>query len=281
MFEVMLAQTFDPMKHNILNWYASEKFDGMRAVWDGGITRGIPTSQVPGANTAKDYRLLRPPISTGLWSRHGKPIHAPDWWLDKLPPIPLDGELYMGRGHFQTVMSVCKTLKPGLAWSNVQYMVFDSPTFDGPFESVQKYLSKFKLNLATQVKLIDYDHMLRLLDEVVDNKGEGLILRRPDSFWKPERSWDLLKVKKHLDAEATVIGFNWGKGKYQGMMGSLKCVFQGKEFELSGFTDVERMVVNQEVVAFPNGSVITFRYRELTKDGLPKEARYWRKNGNH
>ena len=28
---------------------------------------------------------------------------------------------------------------------------------------------------------------------------------------------------------------------------------------------------------FPRGSKVTFRFRELTDDGIPKEARYWRK----
>jgi hypothetical protein len=73
---------------------------------------------------------------------------------------------------------------------------------------------------------------------------------------------------------------------------------------LSGFTDAERemsfhprpgvQVITADAMegelfpgrevsdywynpTFPIGSTVSFKYRELTRDGLPKEARYWRK----
>ena len=39
---VQLAQVYDPKKHGIAGWFVSEKLDGMRCLWDGGITRGLP-----------------------------------------------------------------------------------------------------------------------------------------------------------------------------------------------------------------------------------------------
>ena len=77
------------------------------------------------ANTAKDARLLVQPIATGLWSRYAKPIHAPAWFLDQLPEIPLDGELYLGAGEFQELISIVKQHNPDGRWANVKYMVFD------------------------------------------------------------------------------------------------------------------------------------------------------------
>ena len=124
---LQLAHVYKPDKHGIGGWYASEKLDGMRAYWDGGISRGKLTSQVPYANTAKDFKRLTPPVASGLWSRYGKVIHAPDWFLDKLPEnLPLDGELYMGVGRFQDLISCVKRYKAD--WEEVQYIVFDSPS---------------------------------------------------------------------------------------------------------------------------------------------------------
>ena len=71
---LQLCEYFDPKRDEVFGWYVSEKFDGMRALWDGGITRGHVASDVPWGT--ESHRL-----STGLWSRYGKVISAPDWWL--------------------------------------------------------------------------------------------------------------------------------------------------------------------------------------------------------
>lgn len=122
---LMLANNYDPSKGYIAEWYASEKLDGMRVWWDGGITRGILKSLVPWANTSKDDRYVDPPVATGLWTRYGNVIHAPDWWLDKLPRLSLDGELYTP-GHRQHMMSTVKKLVPDdYGWESVGFHVFD------------------------------------------------------------------------------------------------------------------------------------------------------------
>jgi len=95
---VMLAQVYNPSKHKIGGWFVSTKYDGQRCIWDGGASRGIPKIEVPWANNKKDERYLERPIATGLWSRYGNVIHAPDWFLDGLPTgMLLDGELWSGR----------------------------------------------------------------------------------------------------------------------------------------------------------------------------------------
>jgi DNA ligase-1 len=132
------------------------------------------------------------------------------------------------------------------------------------------------------------------LRQVLDLGGEGLILRRPHSEWQPRRSLELLKVKRTHDMEGMIVGVTYGTGKLHGMMGSLRVrLANGKEFDLSGFTDAERelkyeyrgeansmpsMYTTSDVCKyFTVGDSVTFAYRELTDSGLPKEARYIRK----
>ena len=80
---LQLADSLDTKKHKIGGFYVSEKLDGTRAFWDGGITRGLPTASVPWASVADpktgDRKAKIKPVSTGLWSRYGNPIMAPDW----------------------------------------------------------------------------------------------------------------------------------------------------------------------------------------------------------
>lgn len=352
---LMLAKVFDAKKHGIGGWFMSEKLDGQRAFWDGGITRGMPKTEIPWANNDKDDRLLEEQISTGLWSRLGNVIHAPGWWLDKLPPIMLDGELWhgvRGYGERQNLRRIVGRHSANDGWRRVKYYVFDMPPprnvfLDGRinethFKKVFKDLREwgnremldfeprgffhFRKAVKRMEDMLDDDiavcwPQIQLpyqtdkaltiiqneLERVCDMEGEGLVLRKPESIWYPKRVTEVLKVKKLDDDEATVTGYITGRrtdkgSKLLGMMGALILDYKGKRLELSGFTDEERrlsMVAGakgsstpqqwaedhpgQEVPSwiesanFPRGSSITFRYSGTSLDGIPTEARYWRK----
>ena len=132
---LQLAVNYDPRKHGVAGWYMSEKLDGMRAFWDGGISRGVPVDEVPWANVGTSAGAGGRGVATGLWSRYGKVIHAPDYWLDELPPMPLDGELYCRDLTFQNIMSIVKRTVNIEAekWACIEYRVFDSPDYDAVF----------------------------------------------------------------------------------------------------------------------------------------------------
>lgn len=142
---VQLAHVLAP-KHSIAGMFASEKLDGERAIWDGGVTRGMYADEVPYSNTAKDKKRF---IATGLWTRRGKVVHAPGWWLDKLPPFPLDGELFAGRKGFQSAMSICRNQSGTSDWSPIQYKVFDSQPMtiwlgDGDIDDKPHFVKKLR-----------------------------------------------------------------------------------------------------------------------------------------
>jgi len=348
---------YDAKKHFAAGKFLSEKLDGQRAFWDGGVSRGVLASQVPWANTERDARLRTPPIATGLWSRYGNVIHAPDWWLDKLPNILLDGELYCGRGQFQKMRSIVGEHTPGAGWQSVRYMAFDAPPAQVVFADRDINITNFKKRLrgcfgwwaeqakanSTPADMVFCDRLKFLrkhitagstatlheqtqlpmqtaeaeaiiadrLNDVTSNGGEGLILKSPFSLYKCERVYDLLKVKRLQDAEGRVVGYIAGdlpdntrtvsgdaSGKLLGKLGSLVVEAAGPNggviFNLSGFTDAERELsaearqyalahpganipLANAAPAFPYGSQVTFRFREWSDDGYPKEARYWRK----
>lgn len=331
---LMLAQTFNPEKINIGGWFVSMKLDGVRAFWDGGISRGILAGNVPWANVEKNNRYRSPVIATGLWSRYGNVIHAPSDFLDQLPGIPLDGELWLGLNRFQETVSLTSYITPSRSWNDMKYVVFDIPpyptifadghinvpnfkkyffdiktwvldrevkyeawegmTYDRIYEALVSRawtrnvypISQLKLfNIKTQAE----SQLNDIFNDVVSQGHEGVMLRRPNSFWKPERTYDLLKLKPLLDDEGVVTGYIWGKGKLEGMMGALIVDYNGKRLELSGFTDKERKMVGQRTTGgeeatsdsynpmFPIGSRVTFKYAGLTNDGVPRSARFFRK----
>lgn len=343
-----LAGKYDPKKHFVGGWLWSQKIDGIRCFWDGGVSRGMYCEDVPFANTTKHARFTEKRQATGLWTRYGQPISAPNWWLDTLPLISLDGELSMGINTWQETSSAIKGHVGDDRWKDVKYQIFDSPplyvvfadgtinnanfkkTFlgiggwlgdknigiDNCFMSVIAQLRG--INLGKYATLLDQTELPmgftaaenavnEAMDQVCSAGAEGLILRNPISYWVAARSNMMLKVKQSHDMEGTVIGYRFGAetdidrsisgnstNKLLGKMGSLRLRLpSGIEFELSGFTEEERTldpasteiaIRNPGTVApdwlemgrFPKGSQVTFKYRELSDTGVPKEARYLR-----
>lgn len=245
---VLLAHSWDNAQ-DLTGWWISEKFDGVRCWWDG----------------------------EKFISRLGNVYHAPTWFLRQLPRVHLDGELWMGRKLFQeTVSAVRKAVPVDEEWNKVTYMVFDIPKRPEPFESrlgvLEEALGSWQPNVkaVTHVRCNGTTHLRDLLKTVEAKGGEGLMLREPGSLYVEGRSTTLLKVKTFHDAEAVVTGYEQGKGKHKGTVGALVLVTPtGVAFKAgTGLSDAERR--NPPKV----GSTVTYRYQELTKDGVPRFPSY-------
>lgn len=300
---VMLAKNFKD--ETILNWYWSEKLDGMRCLWIP-ETRGINIRYIPFANNDKKERLRDEVIATGLWSRYGNVIHCPPSFVERLPNLILDGELYIGRGRFQETMSIVKEYIPGPGWVNVKFKVFDVPSYfdfcipgqiNNPnykclfkheyfdwlvdkrkapslasfsnYGAVYNYLQNSGLDYVQQNRVELKTNIIDELEKISSGGGEGIILRHPGLLWTPYRTKLLLKLKPLLRETGEIIDWTPGIGKLDGLMGSLKVRWRGIIFDLSGFTDAERVIGR-----FKIGDKIKFKFRELTDNGTPKEARY-------
>ena len=242
--QLMLAEVYQP-GIDVREYWVSEKLDGVRARWDG----------------------------SQLISRGGKRFSSPEWFTKKFPAIPLDGELWMGRGRYEETSSIVRKQQPHEGWKKVRLMVFDLPKHGGTFAERVVVMKR----LATEVdspylKIIEQhtfssQKSLRLqLQAVLAQDGEGLILHRKTARYASGRSQDLLKLKPFHDAEATVIGYRPGKGKFTGQVGSLKVqTDEGIIFYVgTGLSDAQRR--NPP----PLQGRITFRHQGFTKNGIPR-----------
>ncbi|AMF94438.1 DNA ligase [Vibrio fluvialis] len=237
---------------NIYEYWQSEKLDGIRAIWNG----------------------------KQLLTRNGNPIYAPRWFTDPLPDYALEGELWAGRGHFALVQQTVLDHTPSdEAWRKIDFMLFDMPDAAGDY--TKRYYNLIHVVDSASSKHIKYiehtpvlseQELLRYLDTLVNENGEGIMLRKVTARYQAGRSNDLLKLKKHQDAEARVVGYKIGNGKYKGLMGSvLVRTDEGTEFYVgTGFSDEQRL--NPPEI----GSLITYRYNGLTAEGKPRFARFVR-----
>ena len=271
-----------------IGWYISEKYDGIRAIWDGEkfISRGQKVF-----------------------------TYVPEYFKRLMPPgIALDGEIWMNRNKFSEV-SRLSTLKIGKSknkkeidqlWqgttndNSVKYMVYDLPNSTQPFEIRMNFLEQIvkdrnevwiedenildcPLKFTKQTKV---ESMEQLFDtyKILTSKGaEGVMLRAPNSPYETKRSKYLLKYKIKDDSEAVVIGYTMGTGKYKGLLGSLDCnlIINKKQTTIkfnigTGFTDKDRKEYNNPESSsyIPIGSIVSFSYMELSEDSIPRHPVY-------
>lgn len=249
---LQLAERYHP-GIPLADYWVSEKLDGVRAYWNG-------------------QQLL---------SRQGNRINAPSWFAAGLPAeVALDGELWMGRGRFEELSGAVRTLEPRDAqWRLIRYHVFDLPAATGTFtqrlerlRDVVATAEAAHLIMVEQRRVADHVELMQRLDAIIAAGGEGLMLHRGAAHHRGERTRNLLKVKRHDDAEAVVIGYTLGRGKYTGLVGALKVrAPDGREFRIgSGLTDALRHDPPSV------GSTITYQFSGLTNSGLPRFAVFLR-----
>ncbi|MEQ3514923.1 DNA ligase [Pseudoalteromonas sp. BZB3] len=247
-----LASVFNDT-HQVEHYLVSEKYDGVRAIWDG----------------------------TQLKTRRGNLIYAPAWFTETLPNTYLDGELWVDYGQFEFISGLARQLNGNDEdWRKVKYMIFDMPKVSGVFaERYKKYLqlvtvlNRPHIQAVQQQSFACRDQLNDYFDEVVARGGEGVMLHLATATHLAGRSPQLLKYKPYTDAEAVVIGYSEGKGKYQGKTGALlvRNLDDGIEFKIgSGLTDAIRAKPPQI------GTVITYRYQDKTKYNKPRFARFLR-----
>jgi len=242
------ASIYDEKKHNINNYYISEKLDGIRAYW----------------NTKE------------LLTKNGNKIFAPKWFTKNFPPFELDGELFTKRNDFENIQSIVLSQEEAKEWENITYNTFEVPNQKGDFKArlnfLQKWLDKNPnkfIKIIPQQKINNKDELNSFLDEVLAKNGEGVILKNYKLEYFTGRSENTLKVKKFLDDEAEVISQNF---REDGTLKSLKVKLKnGVKFNLgNGFKNSDRL--NPPKV----GDIITFKYYGLTKNKKPKFASFLR-----
>ncbi|MBU3913883.1 MAG: DNA ligase [Nanoarchaeota archaeon] len=239
---LLLANKWTP-EVNPAGWWMSEKLDGIRALW-----------------TGKEFI-----------SRLGNKFYPPAWFIEGLPDnTMLDGELWMGRGKFQETMSIVRSQGLNLEWAAITYKIFDIPNLNFDFEMRCEAMRGLKLpnhcEIVEQELCMGVTHLRETLSKFEKLGGEGVMLRQYGSKYEGKRSNTLLKVKSFFDDEAVITGYEPGKGRHKGRLGGYHCkLFNGIKFSVgSGLTDKGR----DNPLSI--GTKITFRYCELTNDGVPR-----------
>lgn len=254
--DLFLLKTYQDHK-DVTAWVMSEKLDGVRAYWDG----------------------------QQLISRGGQVFKAPAWFTRSFPPFELDGELWTKRNDFENIVSIVRQQQPDERWSQITYRIFELPQQPGgllkrlavlgdylkavDLKSAQLASTAPKpvaLSIIPQIEIKSQTHLNEFLQQVVNQGGEGVVLRDPAAAYQTGRLDGALKLKPYQDEDCEVMGYHPGQGKYQNLVGALECRLENHNFIRigSGLTDEQR----KSPPAI--GSLITFKYNGLTAKGLPR-----------
>ncbi len=161
-------------RQTVAGWWLSEKLDGCRAFWDGHVLR----------------------------TRSWLPILAPERITSLLPlGITLDGELWGGRGTFDRCRVAVQYRPASHAdWEKIGFWVFDAPTTKAiPLEmrlaTAQRLAASAQVEFCPQMRCSGGAEAIAAMQTIVRAGGEGVMLRRPGSFYSFDRSTAWLKVK--------------------------------------------------------------------------------------
>ena len=193
--------------------------------------------------------------------------------------------------------NICPFRAIPLNFKQTYIALCDAPIWNETVQLVEQH--QLPEHMIEAAKIVD-----KAMWEVVDKGGEGLVLRSPYGYWEPKRSHDALKMKPADESIAEVVSLHFGEltdkgSSLLGKMGALIVRWNGKTFKIgSGFNHDERELSSlrddQDPIAiasaypgqeadpsiecaqFPRGSKFKFKYRELTDDGIPAEARHVR-----
>ncbi len=237
--------------------------------------------------------IQREKYGSGAWviraySRTGKQWLNIEHILQKLQPffkkhpnVILDGELYNHnlKDNFEKIISLVRKQKPtdedrSEAQSLVQFHCYDivNPTmkFEKRIEFVGNSVPNNNCVIHVLTTVVPTESQAKVMHDInLHNGYEGSILRLND-FYQNKRSHSLRKFKDFSDTEATIVGYEIGKGKREGTIG--KFLMQdddGVQFGCppgKGYNYKDLAVMLENIHEYM-GQRATFTYFERTKAG--------------
>jgi DNA ligase-1 len=172
------------------NWWMGEKYDGIRCCWHA------------------DRKIL--------YSRQRKKLLLRPKLIEALPSVFMDCELWFGRGNFSYSYIFIKGVSDFIQWHSLRMLSFDNPVrskqskvFEQRYRTLLDSVSHdhpFSM-VVSRVKCTNLAHVSKAVQSIIDEEGEGIILRKCNSVYEHGRSHNLIKLKAaHGDQEGIVVG---------------------------------------------------------------------------
>ena len=234
----------------------------------------------------------------GAYSRTGKQFHnlrhielRLKGFFKLNPDIQLDGELYNHalRNDFEQIISLVRKQKPTdedrrNAQHLIQYHVYDMIAEGPSYEDRLNWLMSNKVLWWGNVIVPVETHRVNKYEEAANMHYDGFLkqgyegsILRLNGAYEQKRSYNLQKFKDFSDTEATIIGYEAGKGKFTGLIGKFLMIDDNSvEFGCpigKGYNYDDRRFILNNIHDYI-GKRATFTYFERTKAGSYRHPLY-------
>jgi len=185
----------------------------------------------------------------------------------------LDGELYIHGKPLSEISGIARKQMPDMFGEKLQYHIYDlgNKNNNSMRITMMKNIVETEIvKVVASTKVYNTNEVNQLHDIYVEGGYEGAILRDMFGFYEfGFRSNNLLKVKKYLDAEFELIGFDIKLNDIDTLNGVF-ITEDEKEFKvkLKGTREERKRQYNDRFI----GNWYTIRYLNLSVNNIPEKA---------
>lgn len=272
----MLAKQYDKVTNSNIfekSWLASRKLDGVRALF---YYKNGEIHTASRGGTHYDY-------STTHLRNYEPLIH----FFKAHPNVILDGELFKRFKSLQEISGAARMELNAVDCQWLEYWVYDCyiPEMSA-IDRVRFLYENLKVPIYEgedndePVKLLEHQpisgfkNIMELHDKYVSEGFEGVVIRDPDKFYKPNgRTNDMIKVKKYQSSEFKVIGYKLGLRGSEDM--TFTCELEdGRTFEAMpvGNREIKQEYVDNFEAKYKN-HLAECTYFNFSNDGIPTQPK--------
>lgn len=190
--------------------------------------------------------------------------------------MPLDrqtGNGTLNRAIKGTISDAESAMIRATVWDYIPLEHFTNGVFNTQygtrFKTLEAGFSRIKasmINLVQTHTVESIDQAWSIFESYLGQGQEGIILKTMQGKWENKRSKGQIKFKAELDCDLVVKDYQWGTGKYDGMLGALICESADGLLSVgigSGFTDEQRKELTPSNTL---GKIVAVRYNAKIKN---------------
>lgn len=147
---------------------------------------------------------------------------------------------------------------------------FDEQPYEFRFAVLNEYFERIetddRLFLVYSLEITTVDQANEMFEQMIAQGKEGVIVKSPKASWKNVRSTEMVKLKGINDCDLVVCGYQYGTGRFEGVLGALLCKSVDGKVQVkvgTGFTEAQRAQFTEQYIV---GKVVTVQYNARIKD---------------
>jgi len=214
-------------------------------------------------NFLKEFEFFG--LAGNFLTTEGQECIVPTWFYKNLPGVPLEGCFY-STSNITDINSLSED-----NWKEISFKIYDLPFLVQPIEKRIEYLRNLNLSeknnhVVPYIKCEGNSHALQVLEKMTKEKADGIILRKPKSFYEQKRDHpSLLRGIIRFQITAKVVACHVEKKKKDNILEGLTLSVKEHQFEVKSLSDAMKSCPP------PAGTQLVLLCKKFNKQGEPQD----------